>query len=738
MSTCSGASANQVNGLSLPSSHVRLEPPIAHADSHWDPRTRILEYRYNGRSVIHVHIPGTADVRPRIESDGEIQSTPLFQQIYLTVLGVEHVQAQVTFNMTADAVCMRPHRARTEQAVLGQVGRPLIHGVNGLYDILDDYLIDWHGRNWSWADDKMTVNPDGSLSATINIDLGYKAWIVNLRPQFYRIHLGYEYHKPWEFRPQTRSVSGWCSWEAYRREITQENIGGAAQFMARNFKPYGMEFIQVDDGYQVEPVSIEPGKSLKDSWTTMEPTFPDGHAGLVKTIQEPGMTPAIWVNTDLKKVVIPPGQPDCLLRNPDGSMLKAAFMTMPFDCTDDNIACHFRPVYQAMVDAGYKYIKVDALRHTIYDALQRAVKLGLMTNQESKRRFRRMFEVAREAMGKGTYFLASWGVFSEAVGTVDACRIATDSNPAWRKVRMQIVESARWFHTQRILFVNDPDHCCVRTKPTWGQSLLSLVSLSGGLLMLSDPIHQYDAPRVYNIQRVLPPLTTTTAETGPLDVHYQAYAWTKMHGVAFTGAIEYDWKEVTDDDAVLISGDHETMHDDHPMASLWSFHLHTPADRWCVIQRVANLPLKASTIQLQNLGLDPAATYLAFDFWSQRPLGEITATMAVESLPLGSCQVIALRKKLDHPQFLGSSRHVSNGAVELASQKWENNTLTLGLQCPQGTTEKFWIHAPKGCTLQTAAAQGAQVLSQAADADCIAVELQFDSPTATLTTSWKA
>ena len=127
---------------------------------------------------------------------------------------------------------------------------------------------------------------------------------------------------------------------------------------------------------------------------------------------------------------------------------------------------------------------------------------------------------------------------------------------------MQIVESDRWWHSQRILFLNDPDHICARTKPEWGMSILSLVSLTGGLFMLSDPIELYDEQRIRNIRKTIPPLTTVAAETGPMDIHYQAYAWTKMHGVAFTGEIEYDWKEVNDEDALIISGDHESMEDD--------------------------------------------------------------------------------------------------------------------------------------------------------------------------------
>ena len=97
---------------------------------------------------------------------------------------------------------------------------------------------------------------------------------------------------------------------------------------------------------------------------------------------------------------------------------------------------------------------------------------------------------------------------------------------------MQLFESARWFHTHRILFVNDPDHVCVRSKPEWAKSVLSLISLSGELYMLSDDLRAYTGERLDIIRKTLPPMQTCAGETGALSVEYPAYTWTKLHGFA--------------------------------------------------------------------------------------------------------------------------------------------------------------------------------------------------------------
>lgn len=713
---------------------MRREPPIVHALPHWDPEKRILQYEYNGRKLVSMHIPGESEVKYRIASDGQIQSAPLFQQIY-TVVFSEPIKSRVTITMSEDAVLMRPNRADSERAVLGQVGRPVIEGVNGMYDILDDLLVSWHGQPWRWIDNQLHANEDGTLSATFEVELSRKPWVINIKPQYYRKHLGYKYHRPWEFRPNLKPVAGWCSWEAYRREVTEENILAAARFLAEHFKDYGLEYIQLDDGCQRTPVTISPNRTLADVWLTPNDHFPSGFESLCRQIKGLGLSPGLWLSASFDGNE--DGKEDYVLRDEDGKALKPFFMEVAIDCRPENLERHILPLYQGARRCGFEYIKTDQIRHLLYDALHEMVRLGLMSNEQAEDRFRDYMLTARRGLGNEVYYLASWGVLSEVVGIADACRIATDANPKWQKVRMQLVESARWYHTQRILFLNDPDHICARTKPDWTRSLLSLVSLSGGLFMLSDAVDTYDAERIRTIQRCLPPLTTMTGETGPLDAHYPAFAWTKQHGAAFKGEIERTWDEVSDEDAYTVAGDHDTMHDDHPLASLWAFHIRTEIGQWGVALRVATLPLRASTLPLANLGLHPQKTYLAFDFWAEQYLGIVSGSIDVPTLELGSCQVIAFRELGDHPQFLASTRHVSMGAVSVKKQTWAGETLTLELSGVPGTTETYWLHCPGAWKLNSVDGERADVSVEPSESKAVALSVAFQSSQAVIRVEWE-
>ena len=714
---------------------MRREPPMVHAVPHWDPERRILQYNYNGRKLVSMRIPGESEVRYRIASDGQLQSAPLFQQIY-TVVFSEPIKSRVTIAMSEDAVLMRPHRAGSEQAVLGQVGRPVIEGVNGMYDILDDLLVSWHGQPWRWIDNQLHANEDGTLSVTFEVELSRKPWVINIKPQYYRKHLGFKYHKPWEFRPNLKAVAGWCSWEAYRREVAEENILTAARFLAEHLKDYGLEYIQLDDGYQRTPVTISPNRTLADAWLTPNDGFPSGSESLCKEIKDLGLRPGLWLSASFDGNE--EGEEDYVLRDAEGKALKPFFMEVAIDCRPENLEEHILPLYQGARRCGFEYVKTDQIRHLLYDALHEMVRLGLMSNEEAEGRFRNYMLTARRGLGNEVYYLASWGVLSEVVGIADACRVATDANPQWQRVRMQLVESARWYHTQRILFLNDPDHVCVRTKPAWSRSLLSLVSLSGGLFMLSDAVDTYNAERIRAIQRCLPPLTMMTGETGPLDVHYPAFAWTKQHGAAFKGEIEQTWDEVSEEEALILAGDHDTIHDDHPFASLWAFHIRTEIGQWCVALRVATLPLRASTLPLANLGLHPPKNYLAFDFWAEQYLGVVSGTIDVPALELGSCQVIAFRELSDHPQFLACTRHVSMGAISVQKQTWHEGTLTLELTGVPGTTETYWVHCPPGWKFDAAIGDGADVSTKSPDDEALALLVNFQCALATVYTRWKS
>src|SRR5205823_1636299 len=44
-------------------------------------------------------------------------------------------------------------------------------------------------------------------------------------------------------------INGWCSWFVYYGGVSEAEVLKNAEFIARELKPYGMEWIQIDDGF---------------------------------------------------------------------------------------------------------------------------------------------------------------------------------------------------------------------------------------------------------------------------------------------------------------------------------------------------------------------------------------------------------------------------------------------------------------------------------------------------------
>ncbi len=709
-------------------------PPIIQAEDHWDEKNRILTYTYGKLPIIAMKIPGTSEVSYRHDSDGTLNSIPLVQQIY--VMMEETVTADVTLCLGRDTINIRPKRAAHEQAIIGQTGRPLMHGVNALYDIANDCLLSWHGKKWRWKSERFEIDKDGKLLANLEVELGPSAWFLNFKPHLYKTHYGYKYHEPWKVRPELKPISGWCSWEAYRRNVSQQAIEETSDFCVKNFKPYGMEYIQLDDGFQYLPMPIDPAAPIPKAWLEInKEKFPAGHSGIVKAISERGLSAGIWTSVSIYNDEFPKYQSDCLLKDKDGKPILGDWIKYLIDCTPQTLAKHVKPVYEGMAKFGYKYMKTDVTRHLLFDGFHKAVADGTLTNEESESKHRAYLEAARQGLGKDIFWLLSWGVMTEGAGVVDACRISMDALPTWSGLRMQIMESARWWHLQRILWQNDPDHVCMRASLEWSRSVISLVSLSGGLLMLSDSIDKYDKKRIYMIQRCLPPLPAVTAETGELDTEYTAFTWTKFHGFGVLNDPPYAAEDMDEKEAADMAGWSQTMNDKHPFGSLWTFHIDTGFDKWWVIYRVAVSPLKSSTVSFESLALEPGK-YLAFDFWRQKFLGQFDNKIRFGKLRLGHCQVIALRKIKDRPQLISSSRHISQDAVSVLSQNWQDGKLSLKLKGIAKSKETYWFHIPEGFEIENVTSRGlsARITRKIAEKQQIiaGIEACFDSVDAEL------
>jgi hypothetical protein len=134
---------------------------------------------------------------------------------------------------------------------------------------------------------------------------------------------------------------------------------------------------------------------------------------------------------------------------------------------------------------------------------------------------------------------------------------------------------------------------------------------------------------------------------------------------------------------------------DIPTTFVW--HVERPFAAWSVVA-FFNPDLTTAVerrFALRRLGLDPAKIYLAFDFWKQRFVGEVTNELGVRVEP-GSVALLALHAATGAPQVLSTSRHVTQGAIEIEDVQWSETERTLSgisLGPPQSAHDVF-VHVP--------------------------------------------
>ncbi len=683
---------------------TRPDAPATHARLAGDSNFGIHALNFNGVDLISFEYEPKKELGLRFHSDGDFQSTPFIQQFIMW--SEESTPVRIRFRAPVEMWNMRPNRAAHGQTILGQSGRPLLYGVNGMYLPDWDLLLSWHGYDFEW-DDVRVEYADGYYTASLKIALSTKPFVLLLRPHYYSEHLGYSQYKPWEFRPNPKPITGWCSWEAYHSQITQSDLERDAQTL-KDLKNYGLEYMQLDDGYQQRMVPPSPGKDVPDGWLTTNEKFPDGHKGIVNAIHSGGFEAGIWTNATVSNEEAAKAL-GCFLTDKDGNLIKGDWIQYVIDCTPETLEKQVTPYYRAFREAGYTYCKSDALRHLIYDGLQEAVRLGRLEPEEARKRQIAYMRAARKGLGDDVYYLSCWGVLSQSIGVCDAMRVATDASPRWPAYSMQLRETARWFFANRVLFTLDPDHVCVRGELPWVRMMLSLVSLTGGLFMISDRPETYDKPRLNYLHKTLPALDVHAGETGPID--YTTPACAPIIASLEQGAREISFE--TDTEA--------------PFASLWSTHFDKYGRTWCVIQRTAVITLDAIELPLQNAALNPSRKYYAWNFWDEKGYIVDNGKLSLSALPLGANEVIALTP-IDEstPVLVGSDRHVSMDAVSVTNCEWNGSAFNMELYGFEGLTARYFVYGPELEGKVTTAAN-AQVFCEKND-DLLTVTVHFRGP----------
>jgi hypothetical protein len=251
------------------------------------------------------------------------------------------------------------------------------------------------------------------------------------------------------------------------------------------------------------------------------------------------------------------------------------------------------------------------------------------------------------------------------VGLIDSLRIEQDlPRPTWEHYVKHSSSTApavaKCYYFHRRTWINDADHLCLAllTLPQ-AQAVASLIALSGGTVMSGDRLYDLDVARLAILTKVLP---TYGEAARPLDL------------------FEKDRPELF---ALPIRTDFGSWW----LVGSFNWDEETEVTRDFVVSR---------------LGLESATPYLVYDFWEQRLLPAPHGSVRLRFAP-ASVHLLAIHESHGIPQVIGTDRHYTQGAVELAQVQWDaaQSTLSgLGLGAP-GMYWILTIAVPEGWMWQT-------------------------------------
>ena len=346
-----------------------------------------------------------------------------------------------------------------------------------------------------------------------------------------------------------------------------------------------------------------------------------------------------------------------------------------YDYTDADFGRHIVETWARLRKEGIRGVKID------YPESAWRPEGGFDDRHASTTSaYRRAFELIREGMGEdGLIDERNLGESARpcldvTAGIIDTQRTWIDSNAF--VPQMISISGLRWYKN-RTVFNYYSDTKAVHDLPQGVlHALLTMNFLTSGRLDLSTSFSLFTPEITHAVSRTYPHYREPNTAR-PLD--------------AFTGIKDPQVYDL------------ELTADWHQLA------LFNTGEEQAVISTAI------SGDRVDNaLGLDPSAHYHAYEFWTDRYLGNHPGTARVEyKLAPLHCAMISLRKVQPHPQVVSTSRHVLQGWVDLTEVRWDDQTKTLsGVAHVIGGEPFTIIIAQNGTELTQAAADDAKITAQ--------------------------
>lgn len=471
--------------------------------------------------------------------------------------------------------------------------------------------------------------------------------------KYYNIHL-----------PQ--KMEGYCTW--YSRPnggaCDEKNILVLAEDASKKLKPYGFDFIQIDDKWQLGQYSNGPRKVFVNHRT--DGPYPNGMKPVPTAINNMGLVPGIWWMPFAGTFDDPffADKQYLFAKNADGTPYVTKWGGTAFDLTNTKTLDYIADISNRISnDWGYKYFKMDGLwmgtstknqyGNNGYegddDLGKQVVNNPNITPIES---YRLGLKTIRKSAGSDVFLLGcniaqNMRSFGASFGLFDAMRIGPDNKAAWNSLMAGPWHGANRYFLNGKVWYNDPDPLYIRNEMPMehARSICSWVAISGQLNVFSDWLPGLQPERVHLLQRTLPS-HNLIARPADLFKEYFPRIWVLDNPLSDQKIVGvFNWSETV------------------------------PAE---------------INYSVDKLGLAANKTYDVYEYWTNT-YSQIKDGKLSVKLPGGTCGVYSVREQKTYPRLISTSRHITQGVVEVKLEKWNANDKNLTIQTVNVAGDEFEV-----------------------------------------------
>ena len=515
-----------------------------------------------------------------------------------------------------------------------------------------------------------------------------------------------------ERHPEIGVPNGWNSWSGsgrsggYGSGINEAIIMDNLDVMDREFRKWGIRFFQIDDGWQV----------AEGDWEVRKDRFPDregknGIEWILDQARQRGFHTGIWISpyNALESSRLVAEHPEWFAEKDLIGFLSVNEDMKILDITHPEVQEWLAHLMSTLKGWGCAWIKLDFGYWFLMS------KDWYQKNITRVNGHRQGQKIVKDILGPDMFFL-SVSVMGPNYGIVDGDRITLDTMPVWdgekggeldiftqldnQGIKPSVRTIQRRYYLHQRVWIQHPDliffraHADPQYPPLTlveSRTLCQLVAYSGGIVKIGEKLVDMSGEAVATVRKILP---VHGACGRPLDLFEREFAEV--------------WSLAVPDF-------------DEPYHTVglfnWGLNLDLTENPYAEMPDMD----REIRVSLEEAGMDPDTSYLAYEFWGQRFLGEFKDSLVLQ-VPKHASFSVALREKLGRPQFLGINRHVLGGVKVVDSLTWNEGTgeLTgvqegsvgtahapfafhLAFYVPQGYTfDHMRFQAPEGVSVENA------------------------------------